>query len=175
MTAHGHCCHNGMRRRQPLPLIQCAALLIGLVRFAGCSAQDQKMPTAFAAPEPEPILEWGAGDGRSFLVPALEIPSFQLLLNRYDHAQDADTYPWPVTNLRRNLPRSWVVDNDKISTNQFLHPYQGSVYQGFAVRRGWITGRRWMRRRSGRSDYHSIIDCNELLPMNRAMLHPWDR
>ena len=122
-----------MARHPALPLIQCAALLIGLSRFGCCSAQTTEAPTAFAAPEPKPILEWGAGDGHSFLVPALEIPSFQLLLNRFDHyVLDADAYPAPVTNFRRNLHRSWVVDNDKFSTNQFLHPYQGSVYQGFA-------------------------------------------
>jgi hypothetical protein len=90
-------------------------------------------PTAFAASEPQPVLQWGSGDARSFLVPAYEIPAFQLLLNRYDHyALDASTYPSPLTNFRNNLHRSWVVDNDKFSTNQFLHPYQGSIYQGLA-------------------------------------------
>lgn len=124
-----------MARYHALALIQSAVLLIGLARFASCVAQansEQPMPTAFAAPKPSPILEWGQGDGQSFLVPALEIPTFQLLLNRYDHLSDPDTYPWPTTNFRRNLHRSWVVDNDKFATNQFLHPYQGAVYQGFA-------------------------------------------
>ena len=41
-------------------------------------------------------------------------------------------YPSPIDNFRTNLHRSWVVDNDKFSTNQFLHPYSGSTYQGFA-------------------------------------------
>src|SRR5262249_50426675 len=59
--------------------------------------------------------------------------AFQLLLNRYDHyALDAATYPSPISNLHTNLHRSWVVDNDKFSTNQFLHPYQGSIYQNVA-------------------------------------------
>jgi hypothetical protein len=90
-------------------------------------------PTAFAAREPQPVLQWGVGDARSFIVPAYEIPAFQLLLNRFDHyALDASTYPSPLTNFRNNLQRRWVVDNDKFSTNQFLHPYQGSVYQGLA-------------------------------------------
>ncbi len=94
---------------------------------------EQQAPTAFAAPEPTPVLQWGSGDARSFLVPAYEIPAFQLLLNRYDHyAIDASTYPSPISNFKDNLHRSWVVDNDKFSTNQFLHPYQGSVYQGLA-------------------------------------------
>src|SRR6185437_881541 len=76
---------------------------------------------------------WGTGDDHSFLVPALEIPTFQLLLNRADHYLiDQATYPSPIDNFRTNQDRSWVVDNDKFSTNQFLHPYQGSTYQGFA-------------------------------------------
>jgi Domain of unknown function (DUF3943) len=98
-----------------------------------CNSQDKSAPTAFDAPEPKPVLQWGDADARSFLVPAYEIPAFQLLLNRFDHyAEDEGTYPWPWTNLRENLHRQWVIDNDKFSTNQFLHPYQGSVYQGFA-------------------------------------------
>jgi len=107
---------------------------------AGCYAADapdpdtdKPAPTAFAAPAPQPVLQWGVGDARSFLVPALEIPSFELLLNRFDHAfEGASTYPSPLDNLHANLHRSWVVDNDKFSTNQFLHPYQGSVYQNLA-------------------------------------------
>jgi hypothetical protein len=90
-------------------------------------------PTAFAEPGPRTVLDWGTGDARSFLVPAYEVPAFQLLLNRFDHyAIDAATYPSPITNFRENLHRKWIVDNDKFSTNQFLHPYQGSVYQGLA-------------------------------------------
>lgn len=69
----------------------------------------------------------------SFLVPALEIPTYELLLNRFDHyVEDEATYPSPINNFKANLHRPWVVDNDKFSTNQFLHPYAGSVYQGFA-------------------------------------------
>jgi hypothetical protein len=90
-------------------------------------------PTAFAAREPQTVLHWGVGAARSFIVPAYEIPAFQLLLNRYDHyALDPSTYPSPLNNFRNNLHRRWVVDNDKFSTNQFLHPYQGSIYQGLA-------------------------------------------
>jgi len=107
----------------------------------GCRADDSQLdteaqkaaPTAFAAPEPKPGLQWGVADGRSYAVPALEIAGFELLLNRFDHyAVDRDTYPSPLTNLRENLRHKWVVDNDKFSTNQFLHPYQGAAYQGFA-------------------------------------------
>ena len=101
----------------------------------GADDPDQKSqpPTAFAGPEPKPVLQWGLGEARSTLVPALEIPAFELLLNRFDHAfEDAATYSSPLDNLHDNLHRKWVVDSDKFSTNQFLHPYQGSIYQGLA-------------------------------------------
>jgi hypothetical protein len=118
----------------------CLLTVGSLCAYGTCQGADEQAPdtepaapTAFAAPAPQPVLQWGVGDARSFLVPALEIPSFELLLNRFDHAfEGASTYPSPLNNLHANLHRSWVVDNDKFSTNQFLHPEQGSVYQGLA-------------------------------------------
>ena len=118
----------------------CTALLAAAA-LQPCSADEPKAqpdsqseaPTAFAAPPPQPVLQWGTGDAKSYLVPALEIPAFQFLLNRFDHyTSDPSTYPSPISNLEDNLHRKWVVDNDKFSTNQFLHPYQGSIYQGLA-------------------------------------------
>ncbi len=117
------------------------AALLGVCAVQPCHADDPKdhgndqneAPTAFAAPKPQPVLDWGTGDARSLLVPAYEIPAFEFLLNRFDHyAIDAPTYPSPISNFEDNLHRKWVVDNDKFSTNQFLHPYQGSIYQGLA-------------------------------------------
>jgi hypothetical protein len=117
------------------------AALVGIAALQPCAADDPKnpgdeqnqAPTAFAAAKPQPVLDWGTGDARSRVVPAVEIPTFEFLLNRFDHyAIDAPTYPSPVSNLEDNLHRKWVVDNDKFSTNQFLHPYQGSIYQGLA-------------------------------------------
>src|SRR5262252_7500333 len=117
------------------------AVLVGTAAWQPSVADDPRAqsdgqneaPTAAAAPPPPPVFDWGTGDAKSYLVPAYEIPAFQFLLNRFDHyAFDASTYPSPISNLENNLHRTWVVDNDKFSTNQFLHPYQGSIYQGFA-------------------------------------------
>jgi hypothetical protein len=123
--------------------VQCSIALIAILAHLGTSSQSASgaenaagtgdAPTAFAAPSPQPVSEWGMGNARSELVPALEIPGFQFLLNRFDHSfEDAASYPSPVANFHTNLHRDWVVDNDKFSTNQFLHPYQGSVYQSLA-------------------------------------------
>ncbi len=119
------------------------AMLIAIGPIAVCIAStddprldspDQKQaPTAFAAANPRPVLQWGTGDGRSYLVPGYEIFGYEILLNRFDHyVSDPDVYSSPIDNLRTNLHRKWVVDNDKFSTNQFLHPYEGAIYQGFA-------------------------------------------
>jgi hypothetical protein len=97
------------------------------------TASQREAPTAFAADKPAPVLDWGAGEGKSYLVPAYEIPAFELLLNRYDHyAIDAQVYASPISNFKTNTHRKWVVDNDAFATNQFLHPYQGAFYQGLA-------------------------------------------
>jgi hypothetical protein len=112
-----------------------------LLTTQGALADDPKLttpaqreaPTAFGSDEPIPVSEWGGGDGRSFLVPAYEIPAFQLALNRFDHyVVDAAVYRSPISNFKENTHRKWVVDNDAFATNQFLHPYQGAFYQGLA-------------------------------------------
>jgi hypothetical protein len=118
-----------------------AILLVLIVSSRMSFADDPKLntppqkeaPTAFAAPQPSPVQDWGVGEGKSYLVPAWEIPAFELLLNRVDHyAVDSQVYASPLSNFRDNLHHKWVVDNDAFGTNQFLHPYQGAFYQGLA-------------------------------------------
>lgn len=94
---------------------------------------QKEAPTAFAGKEPAPVLHWGVDRGKSYAVPAFEIVGEEFLLNRFDHyAIDAATYPSQFSNLGNNIHKQWVVDNDKFATNQFLHPYQGTIYQGMA-------------------------------------------
>jgi hypothetical protein len=85
-------------------------------------------------------LSWETGAGKSYLIPALEIPAFILLLNGYDRL----AYPNDVeggkkvydTNLSTFWDHAvngpWGVDQDAFAMNQFAHPYQGSIYYGFA-------------------------------------------
>jgi hypothetical protein len=116
-------------------------LLSALMAFGPAGADDlaldstaqQEAPTAFGAAEPTPVLHWGVGDGKSYAIPAAEIAGFELLLNRFNHyVIDDRVYASPLSNLHENLHHKWVVDNDAFATNQFLHPYQGSMYHGFA-------------------------------------------
>ncbi len=89
---------------------------------------------------PESAMSWETGAGKSYIIPALEIPAFLLLLNGYDRL----AYP----NLKDNgvevydsslstfwdhvVDGPWGVDTDAFNINQFAHPYQGSMYHGFA-------------------------------------------
>jgi len=70
---------------------------------------------------------------QSALIPAIEIISFDFLLNRFNKlTTGSKDYDVTLATIRRNLRSHWVVDNDPFKTNQFLHPYQGSMYHGFA-------------------------------------------
>ena len=72
------------------------------------------------------------GDRKSYAIPALEIVGFNGLLNLYDRHVNGSDYQSTFSSIRRNLHSSWVVDNDPFRINQLYHPYQGSIYQGFA-------------------------------------------
>lgn len=94
---------------------------------------QQKAPNAFAEGSPKPVLNWGKGDGKSYWLTAFDIITFDVLLNRVDrYLVDKDDYNVTLDSFRRNLGGKWVVDNDPFAINQFGHPYQGSMYHGFA-------------------------------------------
>ncbi|MGA2333654.1 MAG: hypothetical protein ABSG75_18090 [Syntrophales bacterium] len=60
------------------------AILVVLIMF-GPSVCLAAKPIAAGVPEAsKPFLPWETGAGKSYLVPALEIPGFILLLNGYD-------------------------------------------------------------------------------------------
>jgi hypothetical protein len=83
------------------------------------------------APRQGPI--WGEGSGKSYFIPAADIIGFEFLLNQFNrHFNPEDVYGSDWTSIKRNLKGGWIIDNDPFATNQFLHPYQGSLYHGFA-------------------------------------------
>ena len=85
-------------------------------------------------------LSWETGAGKSYLIPALEIPGFILLLNGYDRlaypnemSGDKKTYSTNWSTFRNHVVHGpWEIDRDAFAMNQFNHPYQGSMYHGFA-------------------------------------------
>ncbi len=97
------------------------------------TTEQKAAPTAFADEKPKPVLHWGEGDGKSYLVPAVDIAGFVFLLNQYDrHSGDDKDYHSNFSSFKENLTGKWVVDKDPFAINQFMHPYAGSMYFGFA-------------------------------------------
>jgi len=91
-------------------------------------------PVSAATVTPALKAEWGAGSGKSYLIPALEIPAFMWLLNRYDRAvYGTDVYgtDWN-TGWDHVIHGGWTLDTDPFAMNMIMHPYVGSVYFGFA-------------------------------------------
>src|SRR5688572_24213343 len=90
-------------------------------------------PAAAPGARPAESTLWETGAGKSYLIPALEIIGFDFLLNRFDHAYfGCCDFDVSSSSIRRNLRSSWVTDNDPFRVNQLGHPYQGSMYHGFA-------------------------------------------
>jgi hypothetical protein len=70
---------------------------------------------------------------KSYLVPAGEVVGFNVLLNRFNYYFiDKEVYGVTYSSVHTNLTSKWVVDTDPFATNQFMHPYQGSVYFGLS-------------------------------------------
>lgn len=82
----------------------------------------------------------GAGGGKSYIIPALEIPAFILLLNACgriispdDEENGKKVYDTSFSGFTDHVAEGpWGFDLDDFSTNQFMHPYQGAVYHNLA-------------------------------------------
>ena len=89
---------------------------------------------------PSSALSWETGANKSYLIPALEIPGFILLLNGFDRLAFSNemsggkkTYDTNLETFRDHVFHGpWGIDTDAFAMNQFNHPYQGSIYYGFA-------------------------------------------
>src|SRR5229473_1089999 len=103
--------------------------------LAGALALSLVMPSAGSAEEwtTGARLNWETGEGKSYLIPALEVGGFVVGLNAFNRAFiDSDTYGTSGSSIWRNLRTAPVFDTDPFGVNQIGHPYQGSFYYGFA-------------------------------------------
>jgi hypothetical protein len=98
------------------------------------SPVDQESDAAKVPEAPQGIPAWGDESSKSYIIPAVDIVGFQLALNLFNRNFDseADIYKTDGSSIQHNLQSGWVIDKDPFATNQFLHPYQGSIYHGFA-------------------------------------------
>ena len=136
-SVHGNACARGSATL--LPGLLAFALLAPPAVFAQEQSATASGKTANAASTPaaewKPALKlsWETGAGKSYVIPFAEIVGFEFLLNQYDRRfMSHEVYGTNWSSFKHNLGSSWVVDQDPFQTNQFLHPYQGSVFHGFA-------------------------------------------
>jgi hypothetical protein len=110
-----------------------AGCLVSLACAIGAAARAQT-PPAEPSHAADPAREEAASVKPDYALPALEIIGFDFLLNRINRnfGNSRDDYDVSLESIRRNLHSSWVVDADPFKTNQLGHPYQGSMYHGFA-------------------------------------------
>jgi hypothetical protein len=90
-------------------------------------------PGAAEEPASTRRLDWTTGTGKSYVIPALEVPAFILLLNQFNRrfVDDRD-YDTDGDSIWKNLRTAPDLDRDPFSVNQLGHPYQGSIYYGLA-------------------------------------------
>jgi len=104
---------------------------------------DSAAPTPAAAKAgltPANVLSWETGAGKSYLIPALEVPGFLGLLHIYDRIAYADqtedgkkVYSSTFSSIWEHLSeQNWVFDKDPFNVNQFAHPYQGATMYAMA-------------------------------------------
>jgi hypothetical protein len=91
----------------------------------------QKKP-APEIPEPFPVAPEDHPN-KSYLIPIADIVGFDVLLNLFNRRfSGVSDYDSNFSTIKKNLRSSWVEDRDAFDINQLGHPYQGSMYHGFA-------------------------------------------
>ena len=79
------------------------------------------------------VSELGDRGRQELYHPSSRAHRVPLLLNQFDRhfVEPKDVYRTGTESFWKNLTDSkWVVDQDPFGTNQFLHPYGGSIYYG---------------------------------------------
>ena len=115
--------------------IRIALLLLFVLAWAVSSAASAQ-PSATA---PLPAASEPARTAADYALPAVEILGFDFLVNRVNRniGDSRHDYAVSLDSIRHNLHSSWGVDSDPFRTNQLGHPYQGSMYHGFARSAGF--------------------------------------
>lgn len=159
---------SGVRYRVAISvLLACACAF--RADFASALTEEADQPYASSQPgSDQSIQPWGVGDGKSYWVPVGDSIAFEFLLNQYDrHFISESVYGTNFSTFRHNLLHSnWVIDTDPFEVNQFLHPYQGSVFHGFARSAGlsfwqsmaYAFGGSLLWKEAGETDKPSIND-----------------
>jgi Domain of unknown function (DUF3943) len=93
---------------------------------------DKPTTAHLSMPATAPESTWDMDAKKSYWIPAAEILGFQILLNQFDRHFLGDDYASNWSTIKHNAGTSWRTDSDSFTINQLGHPYQGSMYYGFA-------------------------------------------
>jgi hypothetical protein len=110
------------------------------IRPQSAAATQSGLSAQSPDPDEQKILNWETGAGKSYLIPALEVPAFLILLNAYDrtvlHSKTQEgqgTYDTNFSTTWDHLRKqNWRFDRDPFTVNQIGHPYQGATMYGIA-------------------------------------------
>jgi hypothetical protein len=97
-------------------------------------------PPKKAAISPLMVIPWEHSKNKSYLIPALEVPGFLVLLNIYSRIASPNQMEDGIKVYSSTLSstwdhvrkQNWVFDKDPFNVNQFAHPYQGATMYGLA-------------------------------------------
>jgi len=154
----------------PINRINTALLFIALGAEAWGQVATAPYPDPNAVPPfaPGTALNWNSGEGKSYSIPAAEVPGFLGALSIYDRiAIPHDVYDSTLGSTWEHLhEQHWVFDTDPFNINQFAHPYQGSMMFGFARSTGvsfwqslaYSNGGSFIWKMAGETDLPSIND-----------------
>jgi len=122
-----------------LRLAWVAAIAIPLAAAGAEPNEPAAAASAASAAASMPTLAPAERRWTDYALPMAEIIGFDILVNRVNYAISNDRQDYAVTmeSIRRNLRSSWGTDNDPFKVNQLGHPYQGSMYHGFARSAGF--------------------------------------
>jgi hypothetical protein len=110
----------------PSPPLADAPVVVAAAGSRPLDAETLATRSSFAAP-------FASEPDKSYLIPAVEIVSLELLLTQFNrHFIDEDEYGSDRSSISRNLHTGWVIDDDPFDINQLWHPFAGSLYYGFA-------------------------------------------
>ncbi len=132
--------------RAAWPRLVCVALSIGLSGACGIAlaqstdgeaSPSRALPATDGGPRSSPVqardFSADVEVRKRYGIAALEIVGFDVLVNLVNrYGSGSSDYDSNLSTIKRNLHSSWGVDNDPFRINQLGHPYQGSMYHGFA-------------------------------------------
>lgn len=129
-------------RAIPLLLFVLTSLTPAIVHSQTAENPAPPPPLDFSLAQAEPASKtetkqpelWDTGSRKNYLIPAIDIIGFDVLLNRFNrhYGEQREDYKVNASTVKKNLHSEWVTDRDPFKTNQLGHPYQGSMYHGFA-------------------------------------------